>query len=712
MSSAPFTHLHVASGWSLQHGTDTPDALVERAAADGQRALALTDRDGLRGAVKHVVACAQVGVVPLLGIDLAVEPSGLLAGLRGGAPRGAGRTPQRGGAEVDARLPRVVVLARGSAAGLPPEPGDAALPPGAGWARLCRLSTAAHARGEAPGSLSGVGGRRGTPLADLATLAEHAVDPASGAPALTVLLGPASEVGRALLARRPDLARALLARWYSALPLGCLALEVVCHLGPEGGPASLGHAARTLALAREAGIPAVLTNAVRHAGPEGAATADVLDAARRLVPLGHRHLDRTTGHGWLKPAAAMRELAERVAAAAGAPRPHERGGAADLLADTERLALRCHLDPRADLGIGSVHLPEPEVLGLAPGTDADLVLRRRCEAAVHTRYPGASLAHLGRVHVRLEEELATIAALRFPTYFLTVAEVCDLTRGLGVRVAARGSGAGSLVNHLLGISGIDPIAHGLLMERFLTTARAELPDIDVDVESARRTEVYDAVLARFGGERVAAVAMTDTYRVRHAVRDVGAALGMPPGEVDAIAKAFPHLRARDVRAALADLPELRASGLADSRLDLLYDLVESLDGLPRHTALHPCGVLLSDATLLDRTPVQPSASSFPMSSFDKDDVEVMGLLKLDVLGIRMQSAMAHAVLEVRRTTGRRSTSTRCPWTTTTPSASSAPPAPSAASRSSRPGSASWSGSSRRRTSPTSSSTSPCSGPGR
>ncbi|WP_194903011.1 DNA polymerase III subunit alpha [Quadrisphaera sp. INWT6] len=650
-----FTHLHVASGWSLQHGTDTPAALVDRAAADGQRALALTDRDGLRGAVKHVVACAQAGLVPVLGMDLAVELPG--AGGRGAS---RARTPVRGGAEVDARLPRVVVLAHGStaarSAGWAPEPGEEAPPPGAGWSRLCRLSTAAHTRGEAPGSPTAVGGRRGTPVATLEEVAEHAVDPATGAPALTVLLGPDSDVGRALLARRPDTARALLARWYSALPLGCLAVEVVCHLGPEGTPGSLGHAARTLALAREAGVPAVLTNAVRHAGPEGAAVADVLDAARRLVPLGHRHLDRTTGHGWLKPAAAMRDLAERVAAAAGAPRAHEAGGAAELLAATERLAARCHLDPRADLGVGAVHLPEPWlVAGPAVRTvaDAGAVLRARCEGAVHTRYPGASLAHLQRVRQRMDEELATIDALGFPTYFLTVAEVCDLTRRLGVRVAARGSGAGSLVNHLIGISGVEPLAHGLLMERFLTTARVELPDIDVDVESARRTEVYDAVLERFGADRVAAVSMTDTYRVRHAVRDVGAALGMPPGEVDAIAKAFPHLRARDVRHALRDLPELRASGLADARLDLLYDLVEGLDGLPRHTALHPCGVLLSDATLLDRTPVQPSATSFPMSSFDKDDVEVMGLLKLDVLGIRMQSAFAHAAREVERTTGER-----------------------------------------------------------
>jgi error-prone DNA polymerase len=145
--------------------------------------------------------------------------------------------------------------------------------------------------------------------------------------------------------------------------------------------------------------------------------------------------------------------------------------------------------------------------------------------------------------------------------------------------------------------------------------------------------------------------MMDTYRVRHAVRDVGAALGLPPVEVDAVAKAFPHIRARDARAAIAELPELAASGLGHRRMDLLFELVERLDGLPRHVALHPCGVVLSDATLLDRTPVEASWLGFPMSHFDKDDVEALGLLKLDVLGIRMQSAMAHATHEVARVDG-------------------------------------------------------------
>src|SRR5665213_1638287 len=126
---------------------------------------------------------------------------------------------------------------------------------------------------------------------------------------------------------------------------------------------------------------------------------------------------------------------------------------------------------------------------------------------------------------------------------------------------------------------------------------------------------------------------------------------LPPGEIDAIAKAFPHIRARDARAALADLPELRASGIGSTGLAKMFALVERLDGLPRHVALHPCGVLLSDRTLLDRTPVEASWLGFPMSQFDKDDVEDLGMLKLDVLGIRMQSAMAHAVVEVQRVDG-------------------------------------------------------------
>jgi error-prone DNA polymerase len=405
-------------------------------------------------------------------------------------------------------------------------------------------------------------------------------------------------------------------------------------------------------LAHHDGLGVVLSNAVRYADRADAPTVDVLDAARRLVPLDLRHVDRGNAEGFLKSGKEMAEVAEEICRFAGL------GGSTDrearrLLARTRVVADRCALDPRADLGLGEVHFPEFHLSGAGAGrldgpATADGLLRARCEAAVGDRYGNAPRQ---RIWKRLDDELQVIAGLGYASYFLTVADVTDLIRGMGVRCAARGSGAGSLVNYLLRVSGVDPLRHGLLMERFLSPLRQALPDIDVDVESARRLEVYEAILDRYGGERCVAVSMMDTYRVRHAVRDVGAALGMPPGEIDAIAKAFPHIRARDARLALQELPELRASGLAEHRLDLMFRLVERLDGLPRHIAMHPCGVLLSDATLLDRTPVEASYAGFPMSQFDKDDVEDLGLLKLDVLGIRMQSSMAHALAEIRRVDG-------------------------------------------------------------
>ncbi|MDQ4085503.1 MAG: DNA polymerase III subunit alpha, partial [Actinomycetota bacterium] len=420
-----------------------------------------------------------------------------------------------------------------------------------------------------------------------------------------------------------------------------LLVEVFSHQLPGAGPGSSPHAGRMARVGRDFGVGVVLTNAVRYADRLDAPVVDVLDAVRRLVPLDARHLDRGNAEGFLKSGKEMAEIAAEVCRFAGfgehdAPR---------LLAHTRTVAERCAVDPRADLGLGEVHLPDLDT----GGRSADAVLRVRCEEGVRRRYtaPGR------RVWDRLDDELAMIAELGYAAYFLTVGDVCDLIRDMDVRCAARGSGAGSLVNYALGVSGVDPIRHGLLMERFLSPLRQALPDVDVDVESARRTEVYERILERFGSDRCTCVSMMDTYRVRHAVRDVGMALGMPAGEVDAIAKAFPHIRARDARLALRDLPELRASGLAEQRLDVMFRLVERLDGLPRHVALHPCGVLLSDRTLLDRTPIEASYAGFPMSQFDKDDVEDLGLLKLDVLGVRMQSAMAHAVDEVARVEGER-----------------------------------------------------------
>ncbi|MFD8342277.1 DNA polymerase III subunit alpha [[Kitasatospora] papulosa] len=597
-------HLHVASGYSARYGASHPHDLVARAAERGISTLALTDRDTVTGIVRFAKAAMAAGVRPVLGVDLAVAPH-TLAG-----PALNLRTPVRGGAHVAEAPLRVTLLAQDIS----------------GWARLCRIVSTAHATAA-----------DGPPVVTWPVLQQYADEK------LTILLGPASEPVRALSAGRPDLAEQLLAPWQEVAGAN-LRLEVL-HWGLQGlGAGSSRLAAHTLGLADRLAIPTVLTNAVRYADPAQHRIADVLDAARRLRPIDARALD--CGERWLKGPDQMAAAAELISQSAGAGP----GRAAALLAETARTAEECEIDPVIDLGLGRSHFPEPTVVGAEPTLGGAMrLLTQRCEAGMAAR----GLDRDRRAVEQLNYELGIIGRLGFEAYFLAVAQVVADVRDIGIRVAARGSGAGSMVNHSLFVATANPLEHRLLFERFLSERRASLPDIDIDVESARRLEVYDRIIERFGTDRVAVTGMPETYRARHALRDTGLALGLPPHVVDKVAKSFPHIRACDIRGALKELPELRQLAADASSYGPLWELAEGLDALPRGIAMHPCGVILSNATLLDRLPVQPTPGGhYPMVQADKEDVEDLGLLKLDVLGVRMQSAMAHAVAEIRRTTGR------------------------------------------------------------
>ncbi|WP_405460708.1 DNA polymerase III subunit alpha [Streptomyces sp. NBC_00101] len=603
---AGFAHLHVASGYSARYGAAHPEHLARRAAEFGMAELALTDRSTVTGAVRFARACAQEGVRPVFGIDLAVEA------LAPPPPAQRLRTPARGGAHVVEPPLRVVLLAQDRA----------------GWARLCRITSAAHAD-----ALSGT-----APVVPWAALREH------GGPGLTVLLGPQSEPVRALAAGREDVAVKLLAPWRQIFGTG-LRLETVAFQRAGTGPGSLRLAARTLALADRTGVTAVLSNAVRYADPAQHRLADVLDAARLLRPVDRRRLD--SGQRWLKGEGAMVAVARMIAASAGLDDRRARR----LLADTAATAAGCVLDPGADLGLGERHFPEASLFGAGPDAGgAARLLRARSEAGLVRR----GLDRDPAARERLETELGVISRLGYDSYFLAVGQVVADIRELGIRVAARGSGAGSMVCHALDIATANPLEHRLLFERFLSERRRSLPDIDIDVESARRLECYDAIFARFGKERVAVTAMPETYRARRALRDTGLALGIAPDEVDRVAKSFPHLRASDITSALAELPELRGLASEAKRYGPLWELAEGLDSLVHGMAMHPCGVIISDATLLDRLPVQPTPQGdYPMAMAAKEEVEALGNIKLDVLGVRMQSAMAHAVDEIERATGDR-----------------------------------------------------------
>ena len=570
-----FTHLHLSSGYSFKYGTAQPDALVARAAENGMGAIALTDRDGMAGAITFAQSCEAYGIAPILGVNLSFIQ----------------------------KKYRVTLLAQ-----------SGKLP------ALYRLITA-------------INRSNNENLLTYEILKEYSEYSSQ----LFLMHGHESQLAQAIASRKYDSALSI---YNSTRDLFAeQIIECTSHLVRGDGPLSTPYAARALGFARDHKLPAVLTNAARMLDRADGPVADVLDASRLLVPLHQSHVERSNSEGYLKNDTEMRFVADEIARMAG-----ERNGNT-LFAQTESFAQMCHLSPRRDIGIGGVHLPESSVVGAKNHAEMSAQLRNRAEAGLSKRYSSAQSVDAS---IRLEEELATIRTLGFESYFLTVADITDMARTMGIRVAARGSGAGSLVCYLLGISGVEPMSQGLLMERFCSTLRGELPDIDIDVESARRLEIYDAIFKKYGPERTATVAMVDTYRARHAIRDVGAALGISPMEIDLIAKSMPHIRARNIGKALENLPELKHLKLDTPIMKMAIELASRIDGLPRHLSMHPCAIVLSDAKLLDVAPTLRNPGDYPMVYFNKDDVEAIGLLKLDVLGVRMQSAISYALSEIER----------------------------------------------------------------
>ncbi|MEX0834409.1 MAG: DNA polymerase III subunit alpha [Actinomycetota bacterium] len=557
---SPFVHLDVRSYFSLKEGAFSPEELAGQAAHLGMPAVALTDRDGLYGAVRFVAACEKTGVRPILGASLTLD-----AGLRSACHY-------------------VVLLAQDDR----------------GYANLCRLVTDAHMAGE-----------RGEPALSISQVCAHA-------DGLVALLGPDSPPGSDAVAGRLDAACEAISPFREAFGRRCfIAVE---HRFERDSPAEV---RAMLHLAERADARAAATNRVRYLVHEDAYLADALECMRAIVPVAVNNVSRINAEGYLKSAREMRSLF--------AERP-------DLCDATLEIAESCEFD----LGLKNVHFPE---FPTQRGRSASSVLAERCWRGLEER----GMKPVREVRDRLDLELAMIHKMGYSAYFLTVADIVADVKAIGVRCACRGSAAGSLVCYLTGISEVDPVRHNLVFERFLNPLRDELPDIDVDVESARREDVYDMVLSRYGDERAACVAMIDTYRARAAVREVGKALGLPETEVGVVAKAFPHIGARHLREAIEHLPELAGSNLNAGQLEMLFHVAERLDGFPRHIALHPSGIVLSNHELVTRVPFERSFQGYRMIQADKDDVELLGYLKLDVLGVRMLSSMRHCLDEIART---------------------------------------------------------------
>ena len=384
---------------------------------------------------------------------------------------------------------------------------------------------------------------------------------------------------------------------------------------------------RLLALARTLGLPAVATGDVHMHRRGRRALQDTLAAIRLGVPVDRagRAL-HPNGERHLRPLARLEQLYPR-----------------ELLAETLAIAARC------DFSLDELRYEYPEELvpaGLTPAAH----LRALVEAGCAQRWPGGTPA---KVQALIEHELALIAGLGYESYFLTVHDLVTFARGRGILCQGRGSAANSAVCYALGVTEVDPARMTLLFERFISRERNEPPDIDIDFEHERREEVIQYLYARYGRHRAALTATVQTYHARGALRDVGKALGFDLLQVDRLARALGWWSGRDELEA-----RVREAGFdpAAPQVARLLALVRELIGFPRHLSQHTGGFVISRGPLEDLVPIENAAMvDRTVIEWDKDDLDELGLLKVDVLGLGILSAIRRALELVSAFRGRKLT---------------------------------------------------------
>nr|HET7569335.1 DNA polymerase III subunit alpha [Gammaproteobacteria bacterium] len=437
------------------------------------------------------------------------------------------------------------------------------------------------------------------------------------------------EVGRALLAGREDIAVAAAERWASLFP-DAYYLELT-RTGREGEEA---HVAAAVALAGKKGLPVVATNDVRFL------SADDFEAheARVCIHDGRtlddpRRARRYSDQQYLRTADEMAALFDDLP---------------EALENSVEIARRCNLELR----LGQNFLP---AFPVPDGSDVETHLRREAEAGLEARLARLPLADGEDTEVRdkpyrerLERELKVIVDMGFPGYFLIVADFIRWSRGHGVPVGpGRGSGAGSVVAWALGITDLDPLAFDLLFERFLNPERVSMPDFDVDFCMEGRDRVIDYVAERYGRDHVSQIITYGTMAARAVVRDVGRVLGHPYGYVDRIAKMIPFELGMTLDKALEQDEEFAAAYRDDEEIRTLVDLARKLEGLTRNAGKHAGGVVIAPAPLTEYTPLYvEQGGGNAVTQLDKDDVEAVGLVKFDFLGLRTLTIIDHAVATI------------------------------------------------------------------
>jgi len=438
----------------------------------------------------------------------------------------------------------------------------------------------------------------------------------------------AAEIPRALAEGRSEDAERLIG-WYRDVFGDRFYLELQSHDIPELTDVNR----RLVALAPRYGVDLVATNDVHYVMPEDSAAHDILLCIQTGTLVSDAKRMRMSGNTFY-----LRTPQEMQALFADVP---------SAISNTLAVAERCSVD----LSFKGYHLPGFPV---PDGKTPEGYLRELCVEGLQTRFgPQASAPEIRQ---RLEKELDIIHRMGFNNYFLIVWDLCRHAREEKIWYNARGSAAGSLAAYALGITLVDPIAHGLIFERFLNPARVSMPDIDLDFQDDLRGRMLEYAARRYGSDKVAQIITFGTMAARAAVRDVGRVLDIPLPEVDRLAKLIPASQGKAVTLpeALQEVPQLREAYEGTDYIRNLFDTAIKLEGVIRNAGTHAAGVVISDRPLVEYLPLHrltrgslEDSAMGAITQFEMQVLDKLGLLKVDFLGLATLTVMQRACALIR-----------------------------------------------------------------
>jgi len=569
-----FTHLHVHSEYSLLDGACRIGGMMDRVKELGQTAIALTDHGVMYGCIDFYKAAKAAGIKPIIGCEVYV----------------ARRTMEDRIHGVDDKSYHLVLLCENMT----------------GYKNLCLLVSEAFGRGF-----------YNKPRVDLELLEKHK----EGLIALSACL--AGAVAQHLMWEDYELAKETALRMAEIFGKDHFYLELQDHGIPEQTPVNQG----IMRIARETGIPTVITNDAHYLRKEDAKMQDVLLCVQTgdTVDNPERKMKFQTEEFYLKSEEEMRSLFP---------------GNEEAIENTGRIAERCNVE----FVFNEYHLPSFPV---PEGYTDESYFRKLCMDGFRERYENPPESY----KERLEYEIGVISRMGYVNYYLIVWDFIRYAKEAGIPVGpGRGSGAASIVAYCMHITEVDPMKYALIFERFLNPERVSMPDFDTDFCQERRGEVIEYVTKKYGSDHVAQIVTFGTMAARGAIRDVGRALNFTYAETDVVAKLVPTMPLHiTLKEALNVSPKLKEMYDADERVRLLIDTAMSLEGMPRNTSTHAAGVVITAQPVCTYVPLSRNDETI-VTQYPMTTIEELGLLKMDFLGLRNLTVIRDAELQIQKHT--------------------------------------------------------------